>query len=424
MKKSALFLAMAAVSAQSMGAAYKIPEQSVNSTALSGAYVANAHGPDASYYNPAAMVFNPGGASLEVDATFIKLSSIDFTGQDPLGTAYTDSTKAEHFLVPTIHYVSPAVGNARFGVSVVSPSGLSKRWEGMNGAFAQEFTLKTVEINPTAGYRFNDRLAIGGGLRILYSSGKVISNKFANPFVMPAGRDMEGDSWDFGYNLALHFKATDAIDLAATYRSKITMTEEGDATIDAIVGPGFPPPTAVLYKGDASVDLPLPAALNLAAAFDFNQGRTTIELVYERTFWSAYDELDFNYASTLPPPVQGFDDPIPKHWDDSNTFRLGITHQLDPKWTLMGGLAYDETPVPKAYLGYELPDSDAWLFSLGTRYRASDAFSVGAAILYDVKDEVSLTPGDSRLDPPSTVVGEFSNASAFLFTLGVEYRFQ
>ncbi|MES9958202.1 MAG: hypothetical protein ABW120_00385 [Sedimenticola sp.] len=40
---------------QAHAGGYKIPEQSVNSTALSAAYVANAQGPDSSYYNPAAI---------------------------------------------------------------------------------------------------------------------------------------------------------------------------------------------------------------------------------------------------------------------------------------------------------------------------------------------------------------------------------
>ncbi len=415
MKRSVLFLAMAAVSSYTMGAAYKIPEQSINSTALAGAYIANARGADASYYNPAAMTFNADGGSLEIDATFIKLSSIEFDGP-----AYDDSTKVEHFIVPTFHYVSPAMGDLRLGLSLVAPAGLTKRWKGKNRAFAEEFTLKTIEINPTIGYKINEKLALGGGLRVLYSDGKVVSNKFANPAVLPAGRDMTGDSWDFGYNLALQFRPTDNIDLAATYRSKIKLTIEGDATIDALLPPPFPPGSStVMYDGSASVDLPVPAALNLAAAFNFNQDRTTIELVYERTFWSSYESLDFQYGTPLPPPVQGFDDPIPKNWDDSNTYRIGITHQLNQRWTLMGGFSYDETPVPKAYLSYELPDSDAMIFSVGTRYQASDAFSVGAAILYDSKDTITIDPVNEV-----GVAGEFSNANAILVTVGVEYSFQ
>ncbi len=48
---------------QLMAGGYKIPDNSINSTAPPAAYVANAHGADAAYFNPAAMVFNKEGSA-------------------------------------------------------------------------------------------------------------------------------------------------------------------------------------------------------------------------------------------------------------------------------------------------------------------------------------------------------------------------
>ncbi len=70
----------AVASATLMAGGYAIPESSINATALSAAYVANAHGADAAYYNPAAMVYNEDAGLLEVDATYIHLTPIDFSG--------------------------------------------------------------------------------------------------------------------------------------------------------------------------------------------------------------------------------------------------------------------------------------------------------------------------------------------------------
>ncbi|MDP3291486.1 MAG: outer membrane protein transport protein, partial [Sulfuricurvum sp.] len=108
-----------------MAGGYKIPEVSLNGTALSAAYVANAHGADAAYYNPAAMIYNEDTNLLEVDATYIGLSSIDFDG------ASDYSSKEENFLVPSLHFASKKLGDSgvRAGFSIVVPAGLSKRWE-------------------------------------------------------------------------------------------------------------------------------------------------------------------------------------------------------------------------------------------------------------------------------------------------------
>lgn len=408
MKKLALVSAISlAAGGQAMAAAYKIPENSINSMALSAAYVANAHGADAAYYNPAAMVYNAPGASLEADLTLVHLTSINLTS----GTLAPDSTKVENIPVPSFHYVSPAMGDFRFGLSAVVPVGLTKRWKGGAGAFAEEFTLETLELNPSVGYRVNDRFSVGAGLRVIYSDGVVKSDNGAG-----TSRDLTGDSFDFGYNLAIHFKATDRLSLAATYRSKIDLTVEGDANL--LVG------GVLSYNGPADVEIPAPAALNLAAAYDIND-QTTLEFVYERTYWSAYENLDFNYASSIHPVINTtFGTPLIKDWSDSNTYRIGLTHQVNPKWTVMAGFAYDETPVPKKYVGYELPDSDAKIFSFGAKYNYSDKLTVGAALLYDQKEKLTI-PAGVNAEASNTLLGgaTFEDARAYLFTVGLEYKF-
>ncbi len=393
---------------QLLAAGYKVPENSVNSTALSAAYVANAHGADAAYYNPAAMVFNKEGGAMEGNLTVIHLSSIDYSGTSP-----SDSSKKENFLVPSFHYVSPSMGNARFGLSVITPAGLSKRWDGTGRATAEEFTLETIEVNPSVAYKFNDKFSAAIGARMIYSTG-VVKSYAAGGLVM---RDLEGSSYDFGYNLALHFKPTKDLALAATYRSKIDLTIEGNAKLNYLG-------SLYGYTGpdDASVEIPIPASLNLAAAYTFND-RTTVELVYEKTYWSAYKKLDFDYdPSVVSAATVAFGTPITKDWSDSNTYRIGVTHKLDNQWTLMAGYAYDNTPVPKKTVGFELPDSDAQLFSFGARYQYSDDMNIGFGVLYDKKKTLKLSPSDGN-SGTGLDTAKFENANAVLFTMGLQYTF-
>ena len=411
-------LAACTIPAQLIAGGYKIPENSINSTALSAAYVANAHGADAAYFNPAAMVYNDDGASMEIDLTYIHLSAIQYTDND--GIFADDASDVERFLVPSFHYVSPKMGNARFGLSVVAPAGLTKRWDGTGKASTQQFTLKTIEINPSVAYEFNDKFSAGFGARMVYSDGKVKSKTYA--FGPEIARDLEGDSYDFGYNLALHFRPTDDLALALTYRSKIDLTVEGEADIVHPIGP---------YSGDAEVTVPIPAALNLAAAYTFND-RTTVELVYERTYWSAYKELDFDYDTVLntidldgagpfPSSFAAFDASRPRNWSDSNTYRIGVTHKMDDKWTLMAGYAYDKTPAPKSTAAFELPDSDAHIFSVGARYQYSDNMNIGFGLLYDKKDTLEITRGNDPFDAADNA--EYKDASAVLLTIGAQYTF-
>lgn len=392
--KHVVLLSVAAAAVMAGG--YKIPENSINSTALSAAYIANAHGADAAYFNPAAMVYNDDANMLEVDMTYIGLNSIDFSG-----TTGDYSSKEEKFFVPSFHFASKKLGDsgARAGLSVVVPAGLSKRWDNaVPKASAEEFTLETVEINPSIAVPINDTVSIGAGFRMIKSSGVVKSTYLVS-------RDMDGSSTDFGYNLALMVKPTPELSLAATYRSNINLTIEGNAKLYS--------GATMVYNGDASVTIPDPAAFNFAAAYTF--GNTTVEAVFERTLWSSYDSLDFEYPVSIGGLAPYFDDPKPKNWKDTNSYRLGVTQKYD-QWTAMAGIAYDETPVPESTLGYELPDSDAIIVSLGGRYQIDSRWNVGIAGLVDLKKsrDVAQTGG---------INGEFSNARAYLVTAGIEYRF-
>jgi len=166
----------------------------------------------------------------------------------------------------------------------------------------------------------------------------------------------------------------------------------------------------------------MPASLNLATAYTFNNNKTTAELVFERTFWSVYRKLDFNYDTALTGPIATFDAPGQKNWVDSNTYRLGITHQLNNKWSLMAGFAYDNTPIRKKYIGFELPDSDAMMFSIGAKHKCSDSLTVGGSFLYDRKKELQLDASDGNINSGG-IKGKFKDASAYFVTVGMEYSF-
>ena len=52
----------------------------------------------------------------------------------------------------------------------------------------------------------------------------------------------------------------------------------------------------------------------------------------------------------------------------------------------MAGFAIDKNPVPDQTLGFELPDSDARIYSCGLRYQPTDNLTIGAAYLFDDKE--------------------------------------
>lgn len=411
------------------GSGYRVPEQSINAVALSNAYIAHTTGPDTAYYNPANMAFQEDRWQMEASASYINLPAIDYKAA---GGSNMDSSLTEDIFIPMLHVVSPDYNRFRIGLSCLVPFGLTKRWhDPFPRTSSEDFTLKVFEINPSVSYRISDKIALAAGARVLHARGQVSGMGTTQLTLMPPptpafatdlSLDLEGDSTNYGYNLALTVKPTDKWAVAATYRSKVALDLEGEAQLSAaipLLG------MADSYDDYGEVTAQAPAVLTVSTAYTFD--RTTVELTWDKTYWSSYDHLDFDYEGALSSnPVlnaimtAAFDDPKDKQWKDSNAYRLGITHRCTENFTAMLGIAYDESPIPDRTLGFELPGSDAMLYSVGFNYRIDDSLTVGASYLYDRKEERTISASDDNVNG---IAGEFDDAGAHVVTMGLVYKF-
>lgn len=385
-----LFVAMAAryFTVDAFAAGYKIPEQSANAIGLAAAYVANASGPDAAYYNPANMVWSDKGAEIETSLNYVYLPGIDFRGSY-LGVPASTTSKSEGVLLPNLHFISPNYGKVRFGFSVVYPFGLSKRWDGLpQRTFFKEFTLTVIELDLSAAFLVREDLAFAWGMRGIFSEGIIKGDGTATLPVLGTRdymRDLKGDDFNPGYYLALSYKPVKMLTMSTLYRSKVTPNLEGHATLSAS-GPG-----GSSFTGPASLEVVLPATWQVAAALTLP--KTVFEVVYERTYWSAYSTLDVEYGSPLGNPILTpvFDNPVVKNWENSDTYRLGFTYLYNQNVTWLLGFAYDETPVPSNTLSFELPDAHALIYSTGFQYRPGERTRVALGYLLSQKKDRDVT---------------------------------
>ncbi len=399
---------------------YKIPEQSLNGLALSAANVANANGADSAYYNPANMTFNnPNKNYFELTSLFIHLNKVKF--QNNNGEIYY--SRKEDFALPIFHFASKDYNSYRFGLSIIYPGGLSKRWDDtIPEAGAKEFTLKTIEINPSIAKKINENLAIAFGIRFVKSEG--IANVLGlkpngNGTYTPLYSEyLNGTSFDKGWNAAISYRLNNSTKFAVTYRSKINLSLSGNASGYYSLALLQQPTTAVkTFNTKGKVTIPLPATLNIAFAKTFN--KTTIEFVYDRTYWSSYKKLDFDFED---PIVNGiFGTAKQKNWKDVNTYRIGITHKCTDKLTAMLGYAYDKTPVPDSTIDFSLPDSDKHIFSGGIKYKYDDRLTIGFSALYTKQKNRNAKIYDNISN--SYINGTFKEGGAYLFAFGMNYSY-
>ena len=394
----------------SFAIAYKIPEQSLRSTATAASYMSNANAPDVVFFNPANMSFLSRGWHFEGGLRLVYVPKIKFNGRVrvPGTTVYApvkDKSDTDTFLVPYFYMITPERNNFRFGVAFTTPAGVAKEWNApLTKAYAEKFLLKVYEISLAGSYKFSQKFSIGGGVRVLYADGEV-KLSYPNAYRLKLSGSSEPE---FGYYLSATFKPTESFVLSALYRSKVDLDIEGDANGYLVI------PGRGVYNffttGDVSI--PLPAELRFSASYKFQ--KATLEFTFERNFWSEYDELDFNYND---PVIESqFGKPKKKDWKDSNSYRFGFYYEFTDNWKGMLGIAYLVSPIPSKTLGFELPEPKyMWVYSLGTTYKIKPGWEIGASYLY-------LSRGDRRVNN-GDIKGKFSDISAHLITISAGFSF-
>lgn len=388
---------------------FRITNCSIGAVGLSGAHVAYTLGPDASYYNPANMSFLPDHWQLETSLTVLHLPAIEYI--DDRGPLFKGHSEEEFFYLPLVHVATEQFGKLRYGFSLVYPYGLSKQWQQVYPkVFAEEFSLLTIEINPTAAFAATDWLSIGGGLRVVYGKGEVKNEigGFWSPITL--NRSSTGKDSNLGYNLAVSIRPESQWSIAATYRSEVRLNLDGDS--DFSMSNGFTSP----YSGRGEVDISMPAVLSIATAYSW--GKLTVEVGWDRTFWSSFEDLDFVYHPELMgTPYTLFDIVLRKNWDDADAYRLGLSCAWNERWTSTFGIASERTPVPSATLGFELPDADAMVYSAGIRYRHSAALEYGLSYMYYRTNTRAV---DAAVDGNlSGIDGRFTDGGAHALTIGL-----
>lgn len=404
-----LLLVLATV-AVARGSGNRLLAQSTPSTALGGACVAQVTGPDTAYWNPANMPDLKVGQGLEFDVHYVYVPSQVY--DDRRSDSLSGESNALHSLRPTFFYTSKSYSDFRFGLSLVTPFGLSKEWDDPYPAtFATEYSVQVFELNPAISYRLNDMLSLGFGVRGVYAHATVKSAGQLPPkddgvYLV---RDIDGDDVTVGYNVALTVKPLDSLRVGVTYRSKLRFDLQGDAFLYSSLG------RENTYDGSGSVEYYLPAVLALGVAYSFQT--LTVELLWDRTYWSSYEELDFEYENSLGNPYlqAAFDTPIVKDWQDTDAFHLGVTWVGFEGWIIRAGITIDETPVPDQTLNFEMADSDYINYSFGLQYELSTSSGIALAYIFTDKEDRQVVN--------SSIDGDFSEGSAHTVSLGWLYSF-
>ncbi|MEZ8141738.1 long-chain fatty acid transporter [Enterovibrio norvegicus FF-33] len=405
----ALAVALAAPSAWSAG--FQVSEHSASG--LGRAYAGEAAMAD----NASVMARNPASMALFTEtqvsgALHIVDPEIDITDKT---TGQKASDVAPMQVVPASYYVNPLNDKWAFGVGLYTTYGVATDYpDAFNaGDLAGDTSLVSVNLNPAASYRINDKFSVGAGLNIVYAMAELnrhygiastaVSNDFSDKLIT-----MEGDTWGFGWNAGAVYELSDKHRFGLAYRSRIDLEFNGDFTDHS----GNIIPGGGETSGDLNV--PLPAIAEFSGFHQLNQTWA----VHYSVMWSQWSKFtELKATGTGCSLTNGICFQKDEKYDDAFRYSVGTTYTLDETWTLRTGFAFDEQ-AGKSTLS--IPDTDRYWFSGGATYQYSPqlSFDVGLTYIYSKSNTLKESSSVSGID--FTFDGK---GAAYLAAMQANYTF-
>ena len=391
------------VAVEGYGAGFALMEQ--NASLVGNSFAGSAAiAEDAStvFFNPAGLTQLRGIQGVAVVHGINVSSKFSGTGSSafPLGLGTgTGGEAGDLAIVPNLYFSMPVGEKLAFGLGVNAPFGLKTEYEDTwLGRFQGiKSDLKTLNVNPSLAFKVNDVVSLGVGINWQRAEAELTNaTLIAGPTEVRARLEADDDAW--GWNVGALFQLGPDLRLGFAYRSKMDYTLEGNVFVTTIAGA---PVTS--FSAEADITFPDMATLSLAQKYG-EKWELLGDLSW--THWSKVDRVNvINRAngSTL--------DQLAFRFNDAWRLALGARYHLDERWTLKGGVAYDESPVDEANRTVRLPDTDRTWISVGAKYRFSNAGAVdiGYAHLFggngSINNTRTVVPGIS-----TTVTGDYDNA--------------
>lgn len=342
--------------------------------------------------------------------------------------------------VPNLYLAIPLNNQWVFGFGSFAEFGLSTDYPASSNTleYGDKTELTTVTLKPSLGWKVNDQLSLGAGIRFLYADATLSTSTPAyfnglagavsayNPVasatgvlpqlpVVPANQPIlhvSGDDWGYGYDLGLVYAPIDSLRLAASYRSEVDLTLSGTAHSALLA----------VANGSGSVDLTLPATTEFAARWQAMPAFTFYASA-QLTGWNSFDRLvvDLDASGTSLVAKE-------EHWQDAWRYAIGADWAATPTLTLKAGYANDQSPVPAEYRTLSIPDADRQWASLGLSWVVTRQWQIDAGYSYlmgenvDIHESFSM-PVNGSMVAVSHFDGELASGDAHLFGLGVSYHF-
>ena len=390
MKKHLLALSAAAVllAPQAVGAeGFSINEWSAEGFAMGGARMFAENDAANMAYNPASLTKIKGEVA-KISATYISPHG-KYKTYDATNAGYGDETghnRIHPAWAPGMYYAKQLNDKEFIGFGSYARFGNSCQFEpgSMPGVNNTSSKVNGMSVGMNYAKKLDSKWSASLGAEINYAWLQVDRTMPAIAAATGQGGNVqvEGESYALGWNAAVNYAFDDKNEMGVVYRSAVNHSMEANVRNNGYMR--NPSTGEAFTYTDAYGCVTLPESVMIGYGHKFND-KTRVELNGTWTRWSRFDALDMTYSGGgMSAPYFHGDE---KNWKDGWRYAIGIEHKLSDKYSLLGGIAYDESGIPDYRepgdtigADFMVPTGTRTTFTIGTQY-------------HDEKQTVALTIG-------------------------------
>jgi len=410
-------LAMASCPVDSQAAAAWLQETGGADTGMAGA------GRAALSLDAASLVSNP-AAITGLDGTNVTTAAMPFDLEFEFrGSEATPGHAREQsapFTVPALYAVRHD-GRLAYGVGVYSYLGMSfdlgDQWSGRR--FIESAGLATLNVAPAIAWSATDRLTLGGsaGAQLMqFDATMAVANDaiyYGPPADLPDGQlRLEGSSWAPVGQLGFTYRATDRLQLGASWTSPVEHATRSDVAardVHPVLGLGLP------ADGDVTLRLALPQQLLLGAAYRSPRG----SLLSAGASWQDWSSLG-EATLDLPGRTSAM---FPAGLRDTWGVSLGVRQPVTRLWDVTAGIGYESSPAPAAGVPAYFPVADQWRLAAGAERAFGDdlRLRIMMSVIGQGDTKVAQTTHPVPLPGIGPLTGRYENTRAYMLGAAVDF---
>ena len=310
-----------------------------------------------------------------------------------------------------LFYANPFNESFGFGFSLNGISGAVMEYDKdfVGRYWAERVDLLVITATPSIAYRVNDQWTVSLGIPLAFGTMEMDvaippQSGATTPDQDGLAQIKDGDDFQATLSAGVLWEISERYRVGLTYFGELDFEFGSDVTITPPVGG---PPVQPTISADVGV--PFAQTLRLSASSDLGDRLTMLATVA----WEDWSTMDNVLISTDAGP--GGSAALPRDWDDTWHFALGMRWRTGGPWTFHTGVAYDTDPTDASKRTADMPIDRQIRLSGGVNYTFQGGSSLGGVLTY-------ADYGDAKIDNSvagGQVVGKYDKND--LLFMGINF---